>query len=77
MSYSPPNVSGEQRQMIEALARMSHAMRIAASDLQAMEQGIDAFFGTVSSPESSLDLMDLQPSALTSMVDAGLNAWKR
>jgi uncharacterized protein (TIGR03118 family) len=76
MSYSPPNLGGEQHQMIEAFVRMSNAMTmVQASDLQAKR--IDAFFRAVASRESSLEMMDPQLSSLMSMFDADLGAWKR
>ena len=47
MSALPPNSSSQPDQAIEALPPMSNAMTMApASDLQAIDQAIDAFAGT-------------------------------
>ena len=47
MSALPPNLSTQPDQAIEALPPMSNAMTMApASDLQAIDQAIDAFAGT-------------------------------
>jgi hypothetical protein len=79
LSSSLPNFSSEQGQGSEALSLISKAATLVpASDLQAMEQRIDAFFGTdngrSASRESRLETMDPQLSTLISMFHADLDA---
>jgi uncharacterized protein (TIGR03118 family) len=79
ISSSLPNFSSEQDQGIEALSLMSQATTVVqTSDLQAMDQPIDAFFRTVNalpaSPESLLERLDPQLSTFLSMFKADLDA---
>jgi hypothetical protein len=79
MSSSLPNFSSEQVQVIEALSVMSNTMTMdPASDLQALDPRIDAFFGTsnamLASRASRREMMDPQLSTFISMCNADLDA---
>jgi uncharacterized protein (TIGR03118 family) len=74
-SSSLPRFSGEQDQEIAKATTI-----VPASDLQAMEQRIDAFYGTFNamsaSPESRLETMDPQLVTFLSMFNADMDGWE-